>query len=503
VANRVAIFLLCLAVLLVGPAAAAHADAATQLPFPNGSGAWLVVDPAGGHVFVSGGPGTSSIVVLSYSGTVVKTIPGEGGASGMALNPATHTLYVALHDAGEISEINTQTLTETRRFSTTPHSDPSSLVIAGGKLWFSCFQSNGQGCLVSANLDGSGMATPIPGFSFATLLAAGGSGGNLLAIGDSYQAPPTISVYNVAGGVPSLVSTAHPNDGEVASMTFDPSGAKLLLATGAPYYIQSLATNTLLPSGAYPTGPYPVAVAVTANGKYVAGGVHTGTGTGNDVFVYPVGSTTPVRTWHIGDGTTELPDHSLAFSPDASRLFAVAQDSATGHLAFHVLDQPTVPLKATTISMGGSARSVRYGSHASLTVHVSGTATGKVDLYATPNGGHAQFGGRDVHGNPKAEHDVLRPARARPWLCLIDEPQREHRCVSGRVARRPTAPGAAFAAGTPLGKGHADGSRASRPAQRAAGVRRAAKDGENLARGRQAVVPDRHRWGSACVVPDE
>jgi hypothetical protein len=305
----------------------------------------------------------------------------------MALNPATHTLYVALHDAGEISEINTQTLTETRRFSTTPHSDPSSLVIAGGKLWFSCFQSNGQGCLVSANLDGSGMATPIPGFSFATLLAAGGSGGNLLAIGDSYQAPPTISVYNVAGGVPSLVSTAHPNDGEVASMTFDPSGAKLLLATGAPYYIQSLATNTLLPSGAYPTGPYPVAVAVTANGKYVAGGVHTGTGTGNDVFVYPVGSTTPVRTWHIGDGTTELPDHSLAFSPDASRLFAVAQDSATGHLAFHVLDQPTVPLKATTISMGGSARSVRYGSHASLTVHVSGTATGKVDLYATPNGG--------------------------------------------------------------------------------------------------------------------
>lgn len=385
--NRIAIFLLCAAALLVGPAAAAQADSATQLPFSNG--AWLAVDPSGQHVFVSGGPGSSSIVVLSYSGTVVKTITGEAGASQMALNPTTHRLYVALHDATAISEIDTQTLTETHRFSTSPYPNPSSLVIAGGKLWFSCFRSDGEGChgLVSANLDGSGMApapSPVAGYFFATALTAGGPGNKYLAVGDSYQEPPDVDVYDVSGATPAVVSHVHnPNGGsaQVRDMAFSPTGANLLLACGAPYFVESLTTTTLLSSAEYPTGPYPISVAVTSNGKFVAGGIDTNQGP--DVFVYPVGSTTAVRKFQVGDDDLNGIDHGLAFSPDASRLFAVAHDAATGHLAFHVLDQPTVPLKPSSTSATGSVKTVRYGSHATVAVHLSGPTTGKVDLYAT------------------------------------------------------------------------------------------------------------------------
>ena len=344
--NRVAILFLCVVVLLVGPAATAEADSTTQLPFPSSGGAWLAVDPSYQHVFVSGGPGTSSIVVLNYSGTIVKTITGEGGASQMAVDTATHTLYVALHDQTAISEINTQTLTESKRFSTAPYPDPSSLAIAGGKLWFTCFQNDGEGChgVVSADLDGSNMAVapaPVASYFFATALTAGGPGNKYLAVGDSYQEPPDVDVYDVSGATPTLVSHIHNPDGgsaEVRDMTFDPSGANLLLACGAPYYVESLATSTLLSSAEYPTGPYPISVAVTADGNYVAGGINTNSGP--DVFVYPVGSTTPVRTWQVGDDNLAGLDHSLAFSPDASKLFAVTADSATGHLAFHVLSEP-------------------------------------------------------------------------------------------------------------------------------------------------------------------
>jgi sugar lactone lactonase YvrE len=376
--------LLCAGVFVSGAAGTAQADSATQLPFTNGNAAWLAVDPSAGHVFVSGGSGTSSIVVLNYAGAVVKTITGEGGASQMALDSATHTLYVALHDSTAISEINTQTLTETKRFSTAPYPSPTSLVIAGGRLWFSCADGN-SGCLVSANFDGTGMATPISGANFPLFLAAGGANNRYLAFGYSEDEPPNLYVYDVSGNTPTLVknSFAPNNSAFTNDMTFDPTGSHLLLATGAPYYIQSLTTSTLLSSAQYPTGPYPVAVAMTANGKYVAGGIHTGTGSGNDVFVYPVASTTPVRTWRIGDGASELPNHSLAFSPDASRLFAVAEDASTGHLAFHVLTQPTVPLAVTSTSLAGSAKTVRYGSHTSLKVQIHGTPTGKVDLYAT------------------------------------------------------------------------------------------------------------------------
>ena len=270
----------------MGPAATAQADTTTQLGFPNARGAWLAVDDVTGHVFVSGGAGTSSIVVLNYAGKVVKTINGEGGASQMVLDSATHTLYVSLHDATAISEINTATLTETRRFSTAPYPNPTSLVIAAGKLWFSCADGN-SGCLVSANLDGTGMATPISaGANFPLFLAAGGSNHHLLAFGYSEDSPPNLYVYDVSASTPSEVGYVFAPNGDssdVADMTFDPSGSNLLLATGAPYFIQALTTSTLTPSAEYPTGPYPIAVAVTANGKYVAGGINTGTGEGSDV----------------------------------------------------------------------------------------------------------------------------------------------------------------------------------------------------------------------------
>lgn len=391
--SRLALFILALGVLLAAPAATAHADTATQLAFPNGNAVSIVVDPGGGHVFVSGGPGNSSVVVLNYAGAVVKTITGESGASGMAVDTATHTLYVALHDASAISEIDTQTLAETKRFSTAPYADPSSLAIAGGKLWFSCFEGE-TGCLVSANLDGSDLAAAsgISGFStFPALLRAGGSNDHLLALADRGEEPPNVAVYDVSGTTPSLVSSVHDPNGEsslVNDMTFDSSGGNLLLATGAPYFVQSLATSTLLPSGEYPTGPYPSAVAVTGNGKYVAGGIEASSG--NDVFVYPVGSTTPVRTWAIGTSNTatDLTAASLAFSPDESRLFAVVQNAATGQLAFEVLSEPTValaPTSTTLTRMTPSSGKVGYGRRASLKVRATGTGTasGKVDLYAT------------------------------------------------------------------------------------------------------------------------
>lgn len=385
--NRVAICLCCLAVLLLGSVGSAQADSATQLPFSNANGPWLLVDPGGGHVFVSGGPGTSSIVVLNFSGQIVKTITGEGGASQMALNTATHTLYVALHDATAISEINTQTLTETKRFSTAPYADPYSLVIAGGKVWFSC-ANGGSGCLASANLDGTGLAAgSIPEFSTsASLLAAGGSSNDLLALAVLDEEPVTVAVYDVSGSTPTLVSSTHDpsgggGTGAVRDMKFDSTGAHLLLATAAPYSVYSVTTSNLLPNAQYPTGPYPHSLAVTGDGKFVAGGISTNNGA--DTFVYPVGSTTPVRTWQVGDDDLPNVAHALAFSPDASLLFAVSEDVATGHLAFHVLGQPTVALKPTTTTLTAAGKTVRYGSHVSLKVQVGGATTGKVDLYAT------------------------------------------------------------------------------------------------------------------------
>lgn len=354
--RRIAFLLICALALLVGAASPSQAGTdGTQLPFSSSSNStYIAVDPVNQHVFVSGGPGTSSIVVLDFDGNIVKTITGEGGASQMALDSATGTLYVALHDATAISEIDTTTLTETTRFSTAPYPDPTSLVIAGKKLWFSCYQSDGTNCgdsIVSADLDGTNQTEAISGWFFATVLAAGGTNDNLLAVADTYQEPSAIRVYDVSGSSPTLVSsTAFDNEPEfVDGMAFDPSGANLLVTAGYPYYVEALATSTLLPSGEYPTGPYPSAVAVSPDGANVAGGVDSPNGK-TDVYVFPSGTTTPLRTWEIGG--YEVPPNSLAFSPDGSDLFALADDASSGHVDFYVLGLTAPP--DTEITSGPS-----------------------------------------------------------------------------------------------------------------------------------------------------
>jgi len=385
-----------LAALLVGPITAAQADTATPLPFIEASTS-LAVDPVGQHVFVSDGGDTSSIIVLDYNGNIVKTITGEDGASEMALDSATHTLYVALRDATAISEIDTQTLTETTRFSTAPYSDPTNLVIANGKLWFSS-TGTGNCCVVSANLDGTGMAAASLPDGVAnpgeyTALAAGGAGGKLLAVGQLHSTGQTaVAVYDISQDPPALVSSTSDADGcyFADGMTMDPAGANLFLACNFPHSVIGLSTSDLSSSTEYPVGAaaWPPAVAASADGNYLAGGA-TACGNdqpGDDVFVFPIGNTTPARKWSIGLCSVE----SLAFSPDASQLFAVAGAGVGAGLDFYTLDQPTVPMTETVTSLTPSQTSLYAGQPLTLTAHVTGTATGTVHLYGAPEDGGSE-----------------------------------------------------------------------------------------------------------------
>jgi hypothetical protein len=393
---RVALALLCAAAVLM-TAEAAHADTSTRLPFFKAyhaeSQVWLAVDPVGQHVFVSGGPGTSVIVVLDYSGAIVMTLHAEHGASEMAMDTATHTVYAALPDDNAIALIDTNSLSVRKFVPTTPFENPSSLAIAGGKLWFTCFRESAAGCpgLVEADLDGSHMTlAPIAPrtYEFATDMTSGGPGSKYLALGETDLGPPTVHVYDVSGGTPSLVSYVWDPAGDCSSvrdMTFDPSAVNLLLACGAPNFLESLATTTLQPSGRYPTDFYPISVAVSADGKYVAGGLESVTGP--DLFLFDDHDSAPIRTWQVGDGNASGIKHSLAFSPDATRIFDVVADSASGHLVFHVLAGPDAlsPTK-TSLSCAPHYRTVHPGNRAFLRARVSGVSSGTVDLYATVAG---------------------------------------------------------------------------------------------------------------------
>jgi hypothetical protein len=93
-----------------------------------------------------------------------------------------------------------------------------------------------------------------------------------------------------------------------------------------------------------------------------------------------------VHSWDFDSTSKELIAGGLAFSPDASRLFALSTNDSTGKADFRVYTNPTVPLIATTTTLASSASTVTYGKSVTLSAHVSGATSGTMSLYATPYG---------------------------------------------------------------------------------------------------------------------
>jgi hypothetical protein len=290
----------------------------------------MAIDPVGQHIFVSGGSGSESIYVLDLNGNLVHTITGEPVAEGMAVDPAHHTLYAALGASGQISLIDTTTLTETARVSAGRDTQPTSPVVAGGKLWV---MGNGS---VSMNLDGTGVANA----PFGGTLVDASRDGNLVALSDAGYSPASISVMEVATKTPQSVSRQWNPGGNASNgqdISFDASGANVLFASGAPYNLQQYNTLTLASSYLYPHSydgtnsflGYGSQAVASPGGAYVAFGSYDGA---SDVYLYREDSQTLLGAWNVGGGTG-----MLAFSPDGSKLYSI------GGGAVYVLPNPAGP----------------------------------------------------------------------------------------------------------------------------------------------------------------
>jgi DNA-binding beta-propeller fold protein YncE len=92
-----------------------------------------VVDPVNRHIFVSPGELGNEIAVLDFSGHLLKLIPNMYGAQQLALSPRLGKLYAALSTGNGVAEIDTRTLTETRRF--TAGIRTQQVLLSGGRLW--------------------------------------------------------------------------------------------------------------------------------------------------------------------------------------------------------------------------------------------------------------------------------------------------------------------------------------------------------------------------------
>ena len=358
--------------LLLGlaPVTLASAHAATA---PSGIAIDLptfrhVLADGHGHVYLTGGPGTTGVLVRNAAGSADATISGESGANGMALSPDGSTLYVALTDANAISAISTTTLTETARYSTGSGTCPAEVLQLADKVWF------GYGC------SGSGYGIGVVDLTTSTvttgvvttssdvpLLAGGAAAPNLLFAGPSGGS--SLTSYTVSGSTLTLAHSVSVGE-NLAQLALSADGSQVLTASGGEYDIARYDVSTLGRGGQYGNNyPYPDAVVVAPVGQVVAG---IDAPYDPDIRVFDVAGDA-LQTFEVGDNdsNTELARDGLALDPSGAHLYAVTAalgDDGIYHYRLHVIANPLASSTAMTVT---APKKATRGGALALSAHLT------------------------------------------------------------------------------------------------------------------------------------
>ncbi|GGL18911.1 hypothetical protein Sme01_47700 [Sphaerisporangium melleum] len=339
--------LLLMAALLIAQApAAAAAGIVTDLGVAAGRGGDVVA--RGSKVFVAA---DDRIIVTSLDGRLIDTIGGLSGAVALAAPDGGRKVYAALRDSHEVIEIDTVTVTITRRIDLAAYPCPSNLVQSYDRLWvgYGCGQA-GEGGVVGLILSAAA-PTPVPigpGTTRPPLVAVAR---NTLVTAEPGVTPAVIRVYDVSttpatprgeirqdtGGLPPLRDLALTEDGSTA-----------LSASADTHRFDAWDTTTLAqarPFGDSESSDHGLAAAITADpdGAYVVGGRNSSDTA--ELVVYD--ATTAEVIYATDHQGKELVAGSIAFY--GTLIWGVLKEPDTGRM--HLWRLPPSPFHSSTLTL--------------------------------------------------------------------------------------------------------------------------------------------------------
>lgn len=265
------------------------------------------------------------MVVLDYSGSLVKTIPDEYGADAMVVNGSV--LYVALTTTGTIDEIDLHTLTRIKTLAS-GLVKPSDLALAGGLLWTTsgnCAQWSVQLVAIDPSTGEETEYTPdgSTNLSYCAAFATDAISSDRLVAWDAGLEPANLTTLDVSSGTPTLMLSQREEILENLGDAVVTSGDKVVTASGYPYEFDQWKLSNLRQDGVvYPGSAYPVAVA--SAGGNVATGVASVAGEAASVRVFRLGRPGAIIATLPSSGQNDgLYRRGLAMSSDGNLVFAV------------------------------------------------------------------------------------------------------------------------------------------------------------------------------------
>jgi YVTN family beta-propeller protein len=254
----------------VGPASPAAATT-TETYLAGVAGVGDVAAGAG-KVYVAA---LDRVVVADSSAAVTGAVTGLSGAEGLALTPDGSRLFVALSGSREVVEIDTGTLQIVRRVDLGPYPCPTNLSLAGNRLWvgYGCYGQWNGGIVTLDVAEPAPAVAPLNSGTYysAPLIAAAGT---VLVAGTPGISPATVEVYAVDGASATLRGTITGDASNLGDLAVTPDGAMVVTASGYPYSHVGYDTTTLTEVRRYgdPSWGYPLAVAISPDGAYLAAG---------------------------------------------------------------------------------------------------------------------------------------------------------------------------------------------------------------------------------------
>lgn len=219
--------------LLVAHATAATAaDSTTDLGVSSNRSDVAATDD---RLFISA---KDRVIVADHQARLTGAVMDLPSVADLALTPDGTRLYAALRDSHQIAEIDTGSLTVTRRIALNEYPCPSRLALLGTRLYV------GHGCNPdwSAGVVGFDVSAAEPEFAplplqlyQAPLVAAAGQ---KLVVGETTTSPGNIYVYDLTDAGPTLrgaISGSTHRLFNLQDMAISADGSTVFSAFGSPY----------------------------------------------------------------------------------------------------------------------------------------------------------------------------------------------------------------------------------------------------------------------------
>lgn len=320
------------------------------LPFSGESPGDILVDETNGHVFVSGGQGTSGIAVAGLDGELVQEIPDLAGAEGLLLSRDGTTLYVALRDGEAVAAVDTSTM-EVTTYPTGADTCPRHLAEVGDDIYFttSCGDAYfGVMRLDTATRDVASVSLtgePDDVFEDAGPIVSDPAYPNRFFVADNHNFDHLVHAYDVDGLTATRSATQSSFDSQIYSLDLSPDGDALVVG----HHNGMTSLNPADLSEHVTFGDSGGGLAVSVAGDHVASSQYVGE---SRVFVHDRAGSW-VRTYFFDSGVY-LPHDSVEWS--SNRLYAVALDNADDTRRLYTLTDFATPGPLFDVRGPGSSK---------------------------------------------------------------------------------------------------------------------------------------------------